>query len=275
MEIRNLSGISHETLVQALLKAFSDYFVPFSPDREYWRYRFTNARVDYSLSFGTFDQGQLVAFFLTGVDEHEGVLTAYNAGTGVVPEYRGQQWVDKLYVAAFPHFRERGIKKCMLEVITDNHRAIRVYERIGMHISRTMRCFKGSLTDQGDQLRVQQVPYREIHNSSRARSLFYAWEQMDTAILQHEDEYRTWIVKGADNTELGYFVLRPANNYLPQLDTWTGDWEPVLDGIARTSSTVRFTNIDVRNDDLIDALLARGLVNDIDQHEMEMPMPEV
>ncbi len=55
-----------------------------------------------------------------GVDEHYGKLTAHNDGTGVIPTYRGNQLVDKMYEVAIPRFKAKGIEQCTLEVIQEN-----------------------------------------------------------------------------------------------------------------------------------------------------------
>jgi ribosomal protein S18 acetylase RimI-like enzyme len=107
--------------------AFDGYFVKMPDSLDYWATRFKQARVNYHYSFGVFDASRLVAFIIQGMDIHDGQLTAFNTGTGVLPAYRGQKLVDRLYDHAIPRLKERGIQKCQLEVIQENERAIRVY----------------------------------------------------------------------------------------------------------------------------------------------------
>ncbi|GHA45979.1 hypothetical protein GCM10007103_28780 [Salinimicrobium marinum] len=111
MQIRNLEGIPIETVVTSLLEAFSDYFVKMPAEVAYWESRFKGAGVDWKSSFGIFDEKKLVAFIINGIDLHQGKLTAFNTGTGVLPAYRSRKAVDQLYEFAFPYFRESGTEK--------------------------------------------------------------------------------------------------------------------------------------------------------------------
>jgi len=124
-------------------------------DPVFWQNRWNWARVDYELSFGVFEGEQLVAFIINGIDQHNGKRTAFNTGTGVIKNFRGQQLVDKMYAAALPHFQKAGIEKYLLEVFVNNERAIRVYERIGFKKIRRLKCYKGKLQSGTNAVQVQ------------------------------------------------------------------------------------------------------------------------
>ena len=111
MQIKSLQHISLEQIVECLLIAFEGYFVHMPTELSYWDNRFRAARVDYGLSFGVFDDDRLVAFIIQGIDIHNGEMTAFNTGTGVVPEYRGLQLVDKIYAHAIPDSSKPQYKK--------------------------------------------------------------------------------------------------------------------------------------------------------------------
>ena len=143
--IRDLATTELKDIVHCLTLCFDNYFVQLPSDTSYWKERFRCARVDYSLSFGAFDENLLVGFIIIGVDSRNEKLTAFNTGTGVLPSYRGRKIVDMLFAHAFPLFISRGITHCGLEVIQDNTRARHVYERIGFAVSRTFLCFRGTL----------------------------------------------------------------------------------------------------------------------------------
>ena len=147
--IQHLKNTDLPIIVDCLVKAFANYFVPMPDSVDYWRNRFKGARVNFELSYGVFDDQQLVAFIINGVDGEKEALTAFNTGTGVLPAYRGQQLVDKMYEKAIPIFKENDITSCALEVIQANDRAIRVYERIGFTKQRSLQCFKGAIKLEG------------------------------------------------------------------------------------------------------------------------------
>ncbi|MEL7221822.1 MAG: GNAT family N-acetyltransferase, partial [Bacteroidota bacterium] len=138
MKIRNLSTTSIELLTQVFNTAFKIYYVPINFTIEGMRFRIQRGRIDLRLSVGAFEDNELVAFMLSGVDNWQGQPTIYNAGTGVIPTFRGQQLVDQMYEWAIPLWREEGYTQATLEVIVENERAIRAYRRVGMQIHRKL-----------------------------------------------------------------------------------------------------------------------------------------
>jgi len=145
MQIKNLKDTNFQSIVDCFNEAFANYFVPIHASMEYLTLRWKGARIDPALSFGVFDDDKIVAFMFIGVDKHYGKLTAHNDGTGVIPAYRGQRLVDKMYEIAIPQFKAKGIEQCSLEVIQENARAIAVYERLGFKKLRGVNCFGGEI----------------------------------------------------------------------------------------------------------------------------------
>lgn len=145
MQIKNLTNTDFQSIVNCFNEAFANYFVPVHASAEYLRLRWKGAGIDPALSFGAFDANKIVAFMFIGIDKHYGKLTAHNDGTGVIPAYRGQRLVDKMYAVAIPQFKAKGIEQCSLEVIQENARAIRVYERLGFKKLRGVNCFGGKI----------------------------------------------------------------------------------------------------------------------------------
>ena len=74
---------------------------------------------------------ELILASITGIDNREGVPTAYNAGTGIIPAFRGQGIVGEMYEMLLPRLKAMGIRQSILEVICQNERAIKAYEKAG------------------------------------------------------------------------------------------------------------------------------------------------
>lgn len=270
LTIRNLKGIPLGNIVDCLTTAFEGYFVQMPSDVDYWRTRYQGARVDWELSFGAFHDDQLVGFIINGVDYMEEVLTAFNTGTGVIPEFRGKQIVDRLYAFAFPFFEERGIKKCALEVIQENARAIKVYERIGFSIKRNLLSFKGTLINKPQlAAQIQAVPFQTILSGLSDHSL-YSWDFTNEALLLLDDNYTSYLVTNASNQPIGYFILNPSNNMIAQLECSKKDIPTVLNGVRQVTPSIRMVNVDDGRTALIENLVTCGLENTINQFEMEM-----
>jgi ribosomal protein S18 acetylase RimI-like enzyme len=125
-------------LHQTFLDAFSDYLITFQlTPGQLERHIILNA-VDLNRSVGCFSGEKMVAFTMNGFGTWNGKSTIYDAGTGVVPAFRRQGLSRKMFELMFPMCRELGIEQCLLEVITGNDKAVKLYENLGFHPTRTL-----------------------------------------------------------------------------------------------------------------------------------------
>lgn len=139
-----ISPIKSAQLHAAFLKAFADYAMDASgTTEERLLLRMRKNAVDYQISPGLYDDDRLVGFTLIGIDEWGGHLTAYDAGTGIVPEFRKQGWARKLFDHALPALREQGVERFALEVLQQNEPAIKAYKKSGFETERQLRCYVG------------------------------------------------------------------------------------------------------------------------------------
>lgn len=301
MEFHPLTETTLESLVHCLNASFAGYFVPMPTDVEFWRTRFENARVNWGHSWGAFEDGNLVGFVVNAIDHKNGVLTAYNSGTGVLPEYRRQRLVDQLYGFGLEALSEFGVEQCTLEVIDKNVRALKVYERIGFEITTRLHCYKGKLeaTDLGT--RIQQVECSELRSS--VSDAHYSWDNTFTTIIAAGSAYQAYFVYAENVSEpIGFFIINPSNGYLAQLESnrsnlglssterdkfmphsdsvrttnhcvdgmesaW-GDWECIFDGVRQICDEIRINNVPAQRKKLLTFLNDSPLVNTVDQLDM-------
>lgn len=135
-----------ETLYQTFLDAFSDYVFPFALTETQFRNHIRLNGVDLGQTVGCYYGERLVGFSLNGFGEWEGRSTVYDAGTGVIPAVRRQGVSEAMFEMMMPHFRREGIEQCLLEVISSNAGAIRLYEKLGFAPVRElalMQCDRG------------------------------------------------------------------------------------------------------------------------------------
>ena len=138
----HIAPVRRSLVYRAFMDAFADYAMDASgTTEERLLLRMRKNAVDYQISPGLYDGDRLVGFTLVGVDEWGGCLTAYDAGTGIVPEFRKQGWARKLFDHALPALREKGVKRFSLEVLQENEPAIKAYRKSGFEIERELRCF--------------------------------------------------------------------------------------------------------------------------------------
>lgn len=268
MKIKTLATVPFEEVIDCFLTAFNNYFVRLPDDPEYWRTRFLAARVNWDLSFGMFDGSQLVAYVIHGIDRHNGKLTAYNTGTGVLPAYRGRAIVDQLYSFAIPLLKEKGIQKCLLEVICENERALKVYERIGFDIKRKLRSFSGTLPEISSGEELQKWQYYKVLDQDLYESQHYAWDNSAEAVKMSGEKIQTFRL-GPEQSPEAYLSMDPEGNIV-QLESKTGDYLRLLTAAGALAKEVKLKNVDAGREDLIKALEKLNFSNSVSQYEMEM-----
>jgi len=124
-------------------EAFSDYGVDMSYLTEIslanrWR---KNA-VSFEASVGAFDGNRMVGFMAVGLDAWRGRRAAFDAGTGVVREFRGFGVGPALFDLAIRGLRGRSVETFVLEVIRTNKAAVGTYKKSGFRIRREFDCYQ-------------------------------------------------------------------------------------------------------------------------------------
>ena len=138
LECRFLRESHFDELYNAFLRAFSDYVMPFDLTKDQFRKHIVLNAVDIERSVGWFDQERIVGFTLNGFGVWNDVDTVYDAGTGTLPEYRRRGLSRRMFEKMLPIFKANGYRQCLLEVITENHKAIGLYEKLGFERTRTV-----------------------------------------------------------------------------------------------------------------------------------------
>lgn len=143
MNCRLLSDEDFQSLFQTFSAAFSSNFVKLQPTQEEFKYRIKNKiRIENDISGGFFDGQEMMGFIIHSSNVYQGIPTAYNAGTGVLPGFRNQKIAEEIYEFLIPKIQSKFLARILLEVIEVNEYAIKLYEKIGFSFKRRMLCFK-------------------------------------------------------------------------------------------------------------------------------------
>jgi ribosomal protein S18 acetylase RimI-like enzyme len=138
-----LGSVPFHRIAAAFNTAFSDYYLRMGSQAEVWlKNRLTKNAVDLDCSVGVFAGDDLVGFSLTGIDAWMGETAAFDAATGIVPDYRGQGLAGRMFEFGLPRLRERGVRRFLLEVLQVNEPAIAAYKKTGFKIVREFDCFE-------------------------------------------------------------------------------------------------------------------------------------
>lgn len=139
----DLTQVDKKEIVAVLNASFADYIVPLQLTVEQLEFKIAAENIQLDLSVGLVEDDQLVGFMLHAINTVDGKLTAYNAATGVIPSHRGQGLVGKMYEWLLQRLQPLNVEQLVLEVIENNHAAIRAYEKMEYHIARKLACFEG------------------------------------------------------------------------------------------------------------------------------------
>lgn len=278
LSVKNLKNIDFDELMDCFLMAFENYFVKMPTDRNYYRERWRMAKVDFKLSYGMFDQERLVGFIINAVGEKNGVLTAFNTGTGVIPEYRGLKIVKSIYDYALIDLKRNGILNCSLEVITKNEKAIRSYQCIGFEIIKKYKCYNGIIDlENSDSVDLKEISCNKIDWKTLPGNDYYSWDYQKESI--QGGNFRFFQVLNHNSPE-SFFAINTENGHLAQFDLLNGSddgddgWDRLFSGIKRISGTIKVNNVDVRLTKKNNVLNRIGLVNSVDQYEMRLNLKE-
>ncbi|MBI1837102.1 MAG: GNAT family N-acetyltransferase [Flavobacteriia bacterium] len=217
MTFQTLEKIDLHFFTENYNLAFSDYIVPIKMSIKQLRSKINGDRIALNLSVGTFKNEQLIGAMLIGIDTINGVKTAYNAGTGVIPSMRGNQITEKMYAFILPYLRKKGIEQSLLEVILENPKAIYIYEKIGYKVNRIFNCFKGNISISSYNTEVgikseTNLDWNEI-------TAFWDWNpSWQNNIAAVESLKSTLKIYGAylENIKVGYLIFNPINNKVVQ-----------------------------------------------------------
>lgn len=273
MLVKTLNHSTFAQVVDCFLEAFQDYFVPMPTDPEYYRNRWKSSQIEFDLSFGMYDGEKLVGFILHGIDKRGGELVAYNAGTGVIAQYRGQRIVKRIYEEALPILKSNGVTRSILEVITKNDFAIRAYEKVGFEIRRTLLCFQGEIeaidceSPQLHKLNFEELNWADIPNQE-----LYSWDFHRQSLGRSNCNY---FLLGPVENPVAFIARQPDSDGVAQIEILDGkseSWDKLACALKAMRPGMKAINVDERLSNKISWMKRIGLVNYLDQYEMELEL---
>jgi len=221
LQYKILGTMSGETLRQAFVEAFSDYQVKI--DLPYWKFRQMLRRRGYypSLSMGAFDDGQLIGFVLTGFRTWGGRATAYDLGTGVLPEYRRQGITTELFGRVKSLLLEKQAEQYLLEVLKPNSSAIRLYEKQGFEVRREFSCFRADRDvlirrHRSMHLKAERAGRLDLRQLQAYWDFEPSWQNSIASVEAVPKAFESFVVR-FDDTIAGYGILEKKTGDIPQI----------------------------------------------------------
>lgn len=273
MQLKILQNTPLPDILSAFNSAFANYFIPLEFTLEQLALKVQVDHIHWEYSVGAFDKGQLVGFILQGIGEHQGRWTAYNAGTGVLPAYRGQQLTQQLYQFAQPLLQQAGINYARLEVIKENKIAQTVYRKIGFEQLRLLNCYQQQkpLADSAPS-RVQQSNGPLWQPPKTATDPTPTWQYAWHSIERYQQKVVQFSVQEQGKI-IGAVVLyknsgRILHLYIQPKHRRKGIGSLLLGRAAAFFAGLSCINVDASREDLSSFFTALGFENTLQQYEM-------
>lgn len=277
-KLATLENTSLPELCDAFNSAFSDYFIPLHLDAEKFKTMLQSDRYKPEFSAAAFLNEQPVAFILHGTEILNGVLTAYNCGTGVIPAQRGNKLTEQLYDFILPKLRDHHFKKSVLEVITENTKAIHVYNKIGFSISRLYNCYRGHPTPKKHHYyKVESISTPDWQSFASFRDWNPSWQNSDKAVQTILDKLQVLGIREQEQV-VAYMVFDPRRARVMQFAVHPGyrrkGYGSALFHYVHSTSQSEITciNIDAASASTVAFMEATGFSLLLRQHEMELEL---
>lgn len=209
MHLHNLETTDLEIIATAFNKAFEGYFVPIKLDAQLLADKIKSENIVLECSVGVTINNELAGFILIGIDAENHL--AYNAGTGTIPSARGQKLTEKMYSYLLPKLKNIGIRNHLLEVICENNKALKIYEKLGYSVTRKLICYKGNVSKPKNlQYKIRET---ELPNDAEIKTF---WNhnptyQNSTFCIKNNPERHT-VLAAFDNGKLIGYILFDKNS---------------------------------------------------------------
>lgn len=272
----SLENTDVKELFSVFTGAFSDYIVPVNMSFERFIGNMRRNGYDCRVSAGAFSDGKLVGFIMSGRRVRDGILSAYDMGTGVIPEYRSHGIAGNMIDHLKCLLDHEGVPRYLLEVIRDNERALNLYRRKGFEVRREFTCFQidKSRLKGVSSFHVEHVPSLDFDHVKGFQDASPSWQNSAESILSDKGRY-VFSVISACGRVCAYAVSDPVTGDIPQFAVshecrGRGMGKSLLTDIRdnTAASTLRVVNVE---DGAIRSFLTHlDFVPFAEQYEMEL-----
>ena len=273
---RLLNAADLRSLYECFLAAFSDYQVDMRMSPEEFAQRIARDGVQLEISAGAFDDDRLIAFYMNGRGLWQGQQTVYDAGTGVIPTYRGKGIAKELFAFMIPRLKESAVSQYLLEVLISNQPARTLYRKLGFVDTRKLTVLRakaplkavGYLS--GVSIRpVEQADWRLFESFWDG---YPSWQNSIDAVERIANQ-RTILGAYLNGSCVGYgVVFRPSGNLMQLAVAPAHRRKRIGSGILQALSagdSLKINNIDEELEDTLAFYKANGFTVVLEQYEMK------
>lgn len=273
MNSRTLTENDLKGLYETFKSAFSESVVKLQPTEAEFEHRiFNKLHVDKDISAGMFDGESMVGFIMHASNIYQGIPTAYNGGTGVLPGFRNQRVAEQLYAYLIPKIQVKFLARILLEVVENNENAIKLYEKIGFTFKRRFLCYKQlNQINHTSELEVVEGTISDVD---------FNFMDFDSSFLDSEEHLNLGrekvLLARKHDLVIGYLIFQPHLGRISQMAVSRLYRQEgaglALIAAAQQHTTRPLTIMNIPEDEVgFDSFLKKcGFENQINQFEMEL-----
>jgi ribosomal protein S18 acetylase RimI-like enzyme len=277
MTIRNLENVARYSLCDAFNLAFSTYVIPVQLSLPLLEEKLKAENVCLTFSMGAFEGSVLAGFALHGADSWPRPAELYNGGTGVIPAFRRQHLVQRMYAQFTPWFREQGVRRIILEVIASNEPARKAYAACGFRPLRLFHCYKGTPVQRSvaADISIHPAPHPQWELLGEFADQQPSWPNSIATIQREGPHTATWVAYRKGEA-VGFISIYKGSKRIRQLAVRRdarrhGIGSALLQhAVQALQGPFSIINITDDNKGLQQFLLQAGFTHTLSQYEMEM-----
>jgi len=276
LSYRLLTTADFSTLYACFLEAFSDYQVDMQMSEQQFAQRLTRDGVQIEISTGAFDDDRMIGFYMNAVGDWQGKQTAYDAGTGIVPDYRGRGVAQELFAFTVSRLKEREVSQYLLEVLTSNERAASLYRKLGFVEVRKLAVLRSErMVEPIDDFELRRVDKPDWELFQSFWDGYPSWQNSIAAVERVPNE-RIIVGAYADGNCVGYgVVFQPATSLMQLAVAPSHRRKGIGSRILRALSareTLKVNNIDEELKGTLAFFESNGFKVVMEQFEMSIPL---
>jgi ribosomal protein S18 acetylase RimI-like enzyme len=217
IQIRTLTEEDFTELHECWITAFGDYQVKIDMPPSLLKEMFAQNGLVYEVSVAAYKDNKMIGFLLNGMRTYDGVVTGYDTGTALIPEFRGAGISSKLFPEAEKTLIKRGMKNYLLEVIQTNEPAYRVYLKNGFKVTRELIVFQiENLTSKAFDSRIEIKEERYSKELTNLLEYKPSWQNSFDAISAMGRGTITYVAR-EKNQPVGYITFQRSRRRILQI----------------------------------------------------------
>jgi ribosomal protein S18 acetylase RimI-like enzyme len=230
--------------------------------------------VQLEISTGAFDDDRMIGFYMNALGDWQGKLTAYDAGTGIVPDYRGRGVAQELFAFTVSRLKERAVSQYLLEVLTSNEHAVTLYRKLGFVEVRRLAVLQSErIVEPIDDFELRRVDKPDWKLFESFWDGYPSW-QNSLAAVERVPNDRMIFGAYVEGSCVGYgIVFRPAANLMQLAVAPSHRRKGIGSRILRALSlgeTLKVNNIDEELKGTLAFFVSNGFKVVMEQFEMSM-----